>query len=107
MAKVAKRLAGPAALTTSAATKYTAPTGGKAIIRELRVSNPSAAPVDLTVSIGADAVGTRIIDGYPIPADTTMPFFGYWVIESAEVVQMKASTTDLVYALFGDELTAG
>lgn len=107
MAKVAKRLAGPAALTTSAATKYTAPAAGKAIIRELRVSNPSAAAVDLTVSIGSDATGTRIFDGYPIPADTSMPLFGYWVIEAGEIVQMKASTTDLVYALFGDELTAG
>lgn len=107
MAKTAKRLYGPAALTTSAATKYTVPALTKTIIRELRVSNPSAAAVDLTVSIGADATGTRIIDGYPIPADTTMPFFGYWVVDAAEVVQMKGGTTDLVVAMFGDELTLG
>lgn len=65
-----KRLVGPRQLPTSAEDLYTAPAGTRARIRHLHVSNPSASAVDVTLSAGADAASTRILDGFPIAADS-------------------------------------
>lgn len=114
MAKTAKRLFGPAQVSNAAATKYTAGTGVTAIIRHIRVQNPSGSPVTFTMSIGADAAGTRLFDAYSIPAaaagvvNSVQDFFGYWVIATGEIVQAFAGTNNvLTLTAFGDELTAG
>jgi hypothetical protein len=85
------RLSGPALLSASAATIYTTPAGG-ALLETIDVSNPSGSPVDLTISIGTDAAGTRIYDGLPILADSKRLLRVYLPLSSAEVVQAKAST---------------
>jgi len=108
MARIAKRLHGPALVTNVAATKYTTPAATKTIVRHIHVSNPSAAAVDLTLSIGADAAAVRLFDGYPIAADSVLDHFGYYVLEAAEVIQALASTTDvLVLTVDGDEIVLG
>jgi hypothetical protein len=105
MAKTPTRLAGPAQLSGSAATKYTAPAGG-ALIRHIHVSNPSGSAVDLTLSIGADAAGTRLFDGYPIPADSVYPLHVYVPLGNAEIVQAWASSANvLVLTIGGDVLS--
>lgn len=109
MAKTWKRLFGPAQLTGAAATKYTVPALTKTIIREIHVINPSGATVNLTVSIGADAAGTRIFDAYAIPPGGALdrPFHAA-VMDAAEVLQAFASTASvLVMTVFGEELTLG
>lgn len=114
MARTAKRLAGPAAVSNAAATKYTVPALTKTIIRQLHVQNPSASPVTFTVSIGADAAGTRLYDAYSVPAAaagvsaSVLDIFGYWVVDAAEIVQAFAGTNNiLTLTIFGDELTLG
>jgi len=107
MAKTAKRLYGPAALTTSAATKYTVPSTTKTIIRHVHVSNTSAGSLTFTMSIGADAAGTRVFDGYSIAAGAVLDWFGYIVMDAAEILQALGSGTALVLTVFGDELTLG
>jgi len=107
VAKTAKRLYGPAALTTSAATKYTVPSTTKTIIRHIHVSNTSAAPLTFTLSVGADAAGTRLFDGYSIAAGAVLDWFGYLVMDAAEILQALGSGTALVLTVFGDELTLG
>jgi hypothetical protein len=108
MARTPKRLFGPAQLTNSTATKYTCPALTKTIIRHIHVSNPSGSPVNLTVSIGADAAGTRIFDAYPIAATSAVDLYGYWVVDVAEIVAAFGSTTAvLVMVLNGDEITLG
>ncbi len=105
MAKTPKRLAGPLQLGNSTATRYTAPAGG-AIVRHLHVSNPTGGAVDLTLSIGADAAGTRLFDGYSIPADSVFERHVYWVLGNAEIVAAHASAaTSLVFTISGDELS--
>lgn len=110
MARTPKRLFGPAQLTNAAATKYTCPAGTKAIIRHIHVENPGAG-VTLTMSIGADAAGTRIYDALPIPAGSQglVPYpFVNFVLEAAEILQAFASVTlQLVVTIDGDELTLG
>src|SRR5512139_4037728 len=88
------RLAGPALLTDSAATKYTGPAGG-ALIRSIHISNPTASVVDITISIGTDAAGTRIFDDYPFPADTAQTFWCYYALTNGEVVQAFAGTNNV------------
>ena len=114
MARTAKRLYGPLVVSNAAATKYTVPALTKTIIRQFHVQNPSASPVTLTISIGADAAGTRLYDAYSIPAAaagvtaSVLDIFGYWVVDAAEIVQAFAGTNNiLTLTIFGDEITLG
>lgn len=103
-----KRLAGPALITNAAVTKYTVPAGLNAVIRHIHVSNPSAAAVDFTLSIGADAAATRLFDGYPIAADSVLDWYPIQPLAAAEIVQALAGTTNiLTMTINGDENVAG
>lgn len=107
MARTPKRLSGPTQLTNAAVTKYTVPALTKTIIRHIHIENPGAG-VTLTMSIGADAAGTRIFDAFPIGANAVFDHFCYYVMEAAEILQALASvTTQLVLTVDGDELTLG
>lgn len=102
MAKKA-RVYGPAQLGNTTATRYTVPAGQRLVVRHIHVSNPTGGSVDLTASIGADAAGTRIFDGYPIAADTVLDHFCYYVLEAAELIAAHASAaTSLVMTVDGD-----
>lgn len=105
MANTWKRLAGPALVTGSAATKYTAPAAG-AIIRHIRVGNPgSGSPLGFTLSVGSDAAGTRLYDVYSIPAGGT-DFYPIVPLTNAEIVQaFAASTNILTLTINGIDLT--
>jgi len=99
---VSKRFSGPAALTGAAATKYTCPANRTARVRHIHVSNPTAGSLDLTMSIGADAAGTRIFDGFPIAADSVYDHFGIYVLQAAEIIQAFGGTA-LILTIDGDE----
>jgi hypothetical protein len=105
-----KRLFGPAQLTNAAATKYTVPPLTKARITHIHVENPGAATT-LTMSIGADAAGTRIFDALAIPAGAqgTVPYpWVNFVMEAAEILQAYAGNTlQLTLTIDGEEITLG
>src|SRR5512144_380492 len=84
------RLAGSLTLGTSAATLFTS--CGRSIIQEIHVSNPSGAPVDLTVSVGADAAAGRLFDGLAIMADSERSFRFMLPLENGEVMEAFAGT---------------
>jgi hypothetical protein len=108
MARIAKRLYGPALLTNSAATKYTCPAVTKTIVRHIHVLNPSALVVTFSLSIGADAAATRLFDAYSIAPNTILDHFCYYVVEAAEIIQASAGTTlVLVITIDGDEIVLG
>ncbi|MGH8896327.1 MAG: hypothetical protein ACRDZ4_04715 [Egibacteraceae bacterium] len=114
MARTPKTLYGPAAIATGPATVYTVPAVTKAIIRHIHINNPSASPVTVTISLGADGATTRLLDAYSIPAkaagvtDSVRDIFGYWVIEAASIVTLSAGTNNiLVITITGDEYTLG
>ena len=99
-----KRLYGPAQLTNAAVDTYEVPAGRRALVRHIHISNPSAAAVDLTLSVGADAAAARLFDGYPIPADDVYDWYGYLPLAAAEKIQALGSTTlVLVIEISGDE----
>jgi hypothetical protein len=114
MARTPKRLAGPALVATGPATIYTVPAVTKTIVRHIHVSNPSGSPVTLTLSVGADAAGTRLLGAYSIPAaaagvtDSVRDIWLYVPMEAAEILQAAAGTNNvLVIVVSGDELTLG
>lgn len=114
MSTTAKRLFGPAQLTGVAATKYTTPASTKTIIRQIHVQNPSANAVGFTMSIGADAAGTRIYDAFSIAAAAPGQLYSvldvpcYYVLDAGDVVQAFASSPGvLTLTLNGQELTPG
>lgn len=99
-----KRLFGPAQLTAAAATKYTAPTGKKALIRCLHFYNADSTARTVTVSVGADAAGTRILDGFSIAAGSVYDLWQYLELDAAEIIQAFADVTlKVTLTIEGDE----
>lgn len=106
MARTPKRMAGPALVSNAAATKYTVPAVTTAVVRHVHISNPTASPVDFTLSIGTDAAATRLFDGFPIAADSVYEHFCYHVAAAAEVIQALAGTNNVItLTISGDEYT--
>lgn len=106
MATISKRLFGPAQLTNAAATKYTCPALTTAVIRRMRVSNPTGGAVTFTISIGADAAGTRLYDAVSVPAGGAVDIWGPFTLAAAEILQALASAnTSLVLTVDGTETT--
>lgn len=102
--RIAKRMAGPAQVSNAAATKYTVGSNRRGIVRQIHIQNPSAATVNFTMSIGADAAGTRLFDAYPIPPSSVLDHFCYYVLEAAEIIQAFAGTNNiLTLTIDGDE----
>lgn len=107
MARTAKRLAGPLLVTNAVVTRYTVPALTKTIIRHIHISNPGAS-ITLDMSIGADAAATRIFDDFPVPATNVYDWYGYVVMDAAEILQTLASVTNqITITIFGDEITLG
>lgn len=114
MARIPKRLYGPAQIATGPTTVYTVPALTKTIIRHLHISNPSASPVTLTLSIGADGVTTRLYTTFSIPAaaagvtNSVQDIFWYQIMDAAEILTLSAGTNNiLVIVINGDEIVLG
>ena len=108
MARIPKRLYGPAALTNSASTVYTVPSVTKVVLRHIHVENSLGGAIAFTLSIGADAAGTRLFDGVIIPAVSAVDLWGYYVLVAAEIVQAFAGAgSALVLTLNGDTIVLG
>jgi hypothetical protein len=103
-----KRLAGPALLTNTAATKYTTPASCVTIVQHIHVENPTGAAVTFTMSIGTDAAGTRIYDVFSIAAGGVLDTFCKYVLAAGEIIQAFAGTTNVMtLTIDGQELTPG
>ena len=88
-----QRLVGPQLLPSTAATLYTVPTGMRATIRHVYINNPTGSTVQATLSIGADAAGTRIVE-VPILAGQTLDIRRsvFRALEAGEIIQGVAGT---------------
>lgn len=114
MARIPKRLYGPAQIATGPTTVYTVPALTKTIIRQIHISNPSASPVTITLSIGADGATTRLFSTFSIPAaaagvtNSVQDFFWYMIMDAAEILTISAGTNNiLVIVIDGDEIVLG
>ena len=114
MPRIAKRLYGPAVVATGPTTIYTVPGLTKTILRYVHVQNPSGSAVTLTLSIGADAAGTRFYSAYSIPAaaagvtDSVRQIWLYMVMDAAEILTVSSGTNNiLTITVNGEESVLG
>jgi len=115
MAKTALRMYGPALVATGPTTIITAPASTTYLIREIIVSNAQTdAAYSVTLSVGADAAGTRVVGVYFIPKSldgnvniVRLPI-SYLPVAAAEIVTVSASGNNkLNITVSGDSLTVG
>lgn len=107
MARTATRFFGPLLITNAVVTRYTVPALSKAIFRHIHISNPLAS-ILLDMSIGVDAAGTRIFDDFPVPANNVYDWYGYAVVDAAEIIQTLASVNNqITMTAWGDLITLG
>ena len=109
MPKINKRLYGPAQLGNTTATRYTVPALTRAVIRQITIINPEGGSSrTYTMSIGADAAGTRIRDAKTIAAGVEHVVYGPFTLEAAEIFAAHASAASaLVMIVDGEEHTIG
>jgi hypothetical protein len=70
--------------------------GSKWIIRHIHFANTSAVAVPVTLSIGADAVGTRLVSARPVPANDVFDMYGVWEMPASTDIQGFAGTATVV-----------
>lgn len=100
------RLIGPEALTGTPVALYTVPAATTTIVRSIHVINTDAAVIgEFTLSLGADAVGTRLFD-CDIPVRGTLDWHGFIVMETADALQAAALAGALTLTVNGIEVTA-
>ena len=80
----------PTAITASAATVYTG-ANSLGVIRTWGFQVLTTAH-SVSMSIGADAAGTRILDTYLLTPNIPYEKNGWWVVPNAVVVQVKADS---------------
>jgi uncharacterized membrane protein len=95
-----KALVEQVALTGSNATYYTAPS--VAVARTIQFSTPSAGKT-VTLSLKADAAGTRIFEALPLTANQATVQNGWWVITNGATVQALVNSTAASIGIYGYE----
>jgi hypothetical protein len=93
---VPRRFYGPALVATGPTTLYTVAAGTSQVIRLIHVANTSGTAATLTVSIGADAAGTRVIAAESILANATKEYWLYEPAVAAEIVTASAGTNNVL-----------
>lgn len=83
MADTVVRIIGPKSLETSTTAQYDS-TGKVAVVKEIHVSNPTTGDLTFTLSFGADAAGTRLFDGFVIPAKSIFTHECYKATKAAD-----------------------
>jgi len=115
-AKIPKRLAGPAQLSGTAATLYTAPnpsslpTGmlAKALVKHIHLMNSDTVARLVTISVTTDGATKRLLDAVSIAAGATRDDYPYLPLEANEVIQGFADVASKVtYIIGGDEMITG
>ncbi len=97
-----KALVEQVALTNSNATYYTAPALTVGIARTIQFSTPSAAKT-VTMSLKADAAGTRILEAYALTANVPAIFNGWWTVTAGATLQALVSSTAASIGVYGYE----
>lgn len=117
---VGKRLA-QAAMTTSFATIYTAPSNTRSYVKDMDICNTTGSAVTVTVclvpftatnTVGTASTSNAILYSASIPANSTMQWTGSQIMngpanntQAGDTLQVKASTTGVTITVSGGEAT--
>ena len=104
-----QRIYGPAQLTNSSVEIYVSTAGQTVVVRHVHVSNPSGAAVTFFLSVGVDAVGTRLFDAYSIAAGAVLDWFCYLPLVGGtdNIYAHAGTTTTLVITIAADVNVTG
>ena len=108
--EVSKRLSGPETITAitsgTAQTLFTVPAGKKAKLKNIQIANTGVSTRSFSISIGADAAGTRLFSVVDIAKNTVLTWEGEIVLSAAETLRAFASAaSDLTITTNGSEIT--
>jgi len=107
MPNIRKRLVGPSLVATGPTTVYTVPALTKTHVRCVIVNNPTASAATFTITIGADAAGTRVMV-YSVSANTPDIKYPELILDAAEIITVSAGTNNvLVVTIDGMEIVLG
>jgi len=111
VARIPKKLAGPAAFAAASTVVYTVPATTKTVVRHIHISNPTGGAVTVTVQLddnaGGDLAAERIFDAFSVAAGTVLDHFCYYPIEAAATIRAHASSTSATLTIGGDEIVLG
>ena len=115
MARIPLRFYGPAQLADTNTLLYTVPTGAKARVRHIHLSNADTAAHQVTLAIltGATAAN-RVLDAFSIAAAaagvtaSVQDFWVDWTLEAAETLYGFAdAASHVVMVVGGEEIVLG
>lgn len=86
-----KFLIGPAAPLTAVVSPYVSPAATNGIIRTIS-AEAKVASTTLTVALGADGVGTRIVDSRPVPQNNGFLLNGWFVTAQGNAHAIDATS---------------
>ena len=96
---------------TGDGTLGTSPSTGVLIVRCFNITNVAASPgtFNLALRAGATSATAANDDFYQVtvPANTTQPFYGYWVLPASTAVHGMASAITMHIDMDGDLAIAG
>lgn len=93
MTDTAKRI-GPASIANAEGTLYTCPAATTAMIQWIHIANVTGSPATVKLSVGADAVGTRLLPDLSIPANSTYDWTGFLPLAAAETLRATGGTNN-------------
>ena len=98
---------GQAAITTSYATLYTAPTGTRAYVKGMDICNTTGSSIGIYVSFvpSAGSAGTdnAVFYNAALPAYSTLQWCGMQILNAGDTIQVKASATGCTITASGGE----
>lgn len=89
-----KSLIGPAQAVTATPAAYVSPAATNGIVRTISATAKTTA-ITYTLSFGADAAGTRLLDAQPLTANQIYVLNGWWVtaVNSANAINVTSNAT--------------
>lgn len=92
MSDAAARIVGPHSVNNTEDTLYTVPGATQAIIQNVHICNVTGSAATIKLSIGADAVGTRLLSDFSVPANGTYDWSTFQVLEATETLRATGGT---------------
>ena len=98
---------GQAAITTSYATVYTAPTGTRTYVKDMDIVNTTGATIGIYVSLvpsgGTAGTSNALFYNTPLPLNTIVQWAGSQILNEGDTIQVKASAVGCTITVSGGE----
>lgn len=98
---------GRAAITTSYATLYTAPSSTRTYVKDIDVCNTSSAPISIYISFvpsgGTAGTSNALFYNTTVDAYSTLQWSGCQILNAGETIQVKAGATGCTVHATGGE----